>query len=71
MVQRLLVATAGGEKRCRDAAEELMKGPVTVQETINDITNRRLGAAPHEQRVQSTGLAASFTEVGFQSQSTS
>lgn len=62
MVLRLLGA--------RDAEEELMKGPLTAQETINNITNETLGGCPTEQREQSTGLAASFPEWAFKSQST-
>ena len=40
------MAKVGGKTRCKDAEGELMKGPLTEQETVNDITNEALGGCP-------------------------
>lgn len=59
----------GGETRCKDAEGELMKGPLTEQETVNDITRGAWGL-PHPGRGAEHRAYSQLYRAGLSIQST-
>lgn len=59
------VAKVGGEKRCRDAEAELMKGPLTAQVPINSIINEELGGCPTQAEGTERGACSQLYRGGL------